>query len=146
VSDHSERNREGLERLRRLTSLSDAELAKVTGNGWNVATVLGHMAFFDRMLPLRWDTYEKDGVFAQLTPNHFDLINHAGAGDWSALPPRAAVARCIEAAEGAVARIAALPEKTVAVALETNRPALLDRGLHWNPHIDQIESAIGRDV
>ncbi len=109
-------------------------MAKATGNGWTVSTVLGHMAFFDRMLLLRWDTYEKDGVFAELTPNHFDLINDAGAGDWSALPPRATVAKCIEAAERAVARIDALPEEAVAVALETNRVALLERMLHWNPH------------
>jgi hypothetical protein len=146
VSDHGERNREGLERLRRLTSLSDAELAKDTGNGWKVSTVLGHMAFFDRMLLVRWDTYENEGVFAAMTPNHFDLINHAGAGDWSALAPRATVARCIEAAEGAVARIEALPQNAVAVALETNRPALLERMLHWGPHLGQIESAIGRDI
>jgi hypothetical protein len=146
VSDHGERNREGLERLRRLESLSDADLARDTGNGWTVSTVLGHMAFFDRMLLLRWDAYEKDGAFAEMTPNHFDLINGAGAADWSALPPRAAVARCIEAAEGAVARIDALPEKAVAVALETNRVALLERILHWNPHLAQIESAIGREV
>jgi hypothetical protein len=146
VSDHGERNREGLERLRRLTSLSDAELAKDTGNGWNVSTVLGHMAFFDRMLLLRWDTYEKEGVFAAMTPNHFDLINYAGAGDWSALAPRATVVRCIEAAEHALARIEALPENAVAVALETNRVALLERVLHWNPHLDQIENAIGREI
>jgi len=146
VSEHDERNREALDRLRRLTTLTDAELAKDTGNGWSVATVLGHMAFFDRMLLLRWDTFEKDGVFAELTPNHFDLINHAGAGDWSVLAPRAAVARCIEAAEGAVARIEALPEKAVAVARETNRPALLQRILHWGPHLEQIESAIGREI
>jgi len=146
VNDHGQHNREGLERLRRLTSLSDAELAKDTGDGWTVATVLGHMAFFDRLLLLRWDTYEKDGVFAELTPNHFDLINYAGAGDWSALPPRAAVARCIEAAERAVARINALPEKVVAVVLETPRVALLERMLHWSPHLVQIERAIGREI
>ena len=146
MSEHVERNREGLERLRRLTSLSDSELTKDTGNGWSVATVLGHMAFFDRMLLLRWDAYEKDGVFAALTPNHFDMINYAGAGDWSALPPSAMVARCIEAAEQAVARIDALPDKAVAVAVETNRPALLERIIHWGPHLDQIESAIGREI
>jgi hypothetical protein len=146
VSDHGERNREGLERLRRLASLSASELATDTGNGWNVATVLGHMAFFDRMLLLRWDTFEKEGVFAELTPNHFDMINHAGAGDWSALPPTAAAARCITAAELAVARIEALPEKAVAVARETNRVALLERPVHWYPHLDQIESAIGREI
>ena len=146
VSEHGQRNREALERLRRLTSLSDAELAKDTGNGWSVATVLGHMAFFDRMLLLRWDTYERDGVFAELTPNHFDMINYAGAGDWSALAPRAAVARCIEAAEVAVARIQALPEKAVAVAVETKRVALLERMVHWGPHLDQIEGAIGREI
>jgi len=146
VIDHGERNHAGLERLRRLTSLTDAELAKDTGNGWTVTTVLGHMAFFDRMLLLRWDTYEKDGVFAELTPNHFDLINHAGAGDWSALSPRAAVVRCLEAAEAAVARIEALPEKAVAVARETNRVALLERPVHWYPHLDQIEGAIGREI
>jgi mycothiol maleylpyruvate isomerase-like protein len=146
VSDHGDRNREGLARLRRLASLSDAELAKDTGNGWTVSTVLGHIAFFDRMLPLRWDTYEKDGVFAELTPNHFDMINDAGAGDWSALPRQATVAKCIEAAERAVARIDALPETAVAFALETKRMALLDRTLHWNPHLDQIKGAIGREI
>jgi hypothetical protein len=98
------------------------------------------------MVLLRWDTYEKDGLFAELTPNHFDLINDAGAGDWSALPPRDTVARSIAAAERAVARIDALPEKAVAVALETNRVALLERMVHWYPHLDQIESAIGREI
>ena len=146
MNDHGQHNREGLERLRRLTSLSDAELAKDTGDGWTVATVLGHMAFFDRLLLLRWDTYEKDWVFAELTPNHFDLINYAGAGDWSSLPPRNAAARCIEAAERAVERIDALPEGAVAVARETNRLALLERMLHWYPHLEQIQSAIGREI
>jgi hypothetical protein len=146
VSDRDERNREGLERLRRLTSLSDAELAKDAGDGWTVSTVLGHMAFFDRMLPQRWDIYEKDGAFAEMIPKHFDLINDAGAADWSAIPPRATVAKCIEAAEKAILRIEALPKRVVAVALETKREALLDRTLHWNPHLHQIESAIGREI
>jgi Mycothiol maleylpyruvate isomerase N-terminal domain len=146
MSDHGEHNREGLDRLRRLTSLSDAELAKDTGDGWTVTTVLGHMAFFDRMLPMRWDTYEKDGVFAEMTPNHFDMINYAGAGDWTSLPPRRAAATCIEAAERAVERIHALPESAVSVALETNRGALLERILHWYPHLEQIEKAIGREI
>ena len=146
MSDHGERNRQGLERLRRLASLSDAELATDTGDGWTVSAVLAHMAFFDRMLVPRWDTYEKDGAFAEMTPRHFDLMNDAGAGDWSALPPRPTVAKCIEAAERAVARIDALPAKAMAVALETNRVALLDRTLHWGPHLDQIKSAIGREI
>jgi Mycothiol maleylpyruvate isomerase N-terminal domain len=146
MSDHAEHNHEGLERLRRLASLSDAEQAKDTGDGWTVTTVLGHMAFFDRMLLLRWDTFEKDGVFAEMTPNHFDMINYAGASDWSSQPPRDAAASCIEAAERAVERIDALPEAAVSVALETNRGALLDRTLHWYPHLEQIESAIGREI
>jgi hypothetical protein len=116
MSDHGDRNHEGLERLRRLTSLSDAELATDTGNEWTVATVLGHMAFFDRMLLLRWDTYEKDRTFAELTPNHF------------------------------VERIDALPEAAVAVALGSNRVALLERMLHWYPHLAQVETAIGREI
>src|SRR5690242_7471536 len=91
VSDHGDHNREGLERLRRLTSLTDAELGSDAGDGWTVTTILGHLAFFDRMLLLRWDTYEKEGVFTELTPAHFDLMNFAGAAGWSALPPRVAV-------------------------------------------------------
>jgi len=146
MSEHGERNREGLERMRRVASLTDAELAQATGNGWTVSTVLGHLAFFDRMLLLRWDTYEKEGVFAELTPNHFELINGAGVADWSTIPPRDAAARCVDAAGLAVARIDALPEQSVAYALETNRVALLERMLHWNPHLDQIESAIGREI
>jgi hypothetical protein len=146
VSEHGERNREGVERLRRLSSLTDSELAKETGNGWTVSTVLGHLAFYDRMLLMRWDIYEQNGVFAEMTPNHFDMINGAADDDWAALPPGAAVDRCIEAAEGAVARIDALPEHAVAVAMETNRVALLERMLHWYPHLTQIESAIGREI
>ena len=115
-----------------------------TGGPWRQCS--GTWLFFDRLLILRWDTYEKDCVFAELTPNHFDLINYAGADDWSALPPRIAVARCIEAAEHAVARIDALPEKIVSVVLETPRVALLERMLHWNPHLDQIQTAIGREI
>ena len=38
------------------------------------------------------------------------------------------------------------PEKAVAVARETNRVALLERLVHWYPHLDQIESAIGREI
>ena len=50
------------------------------------------------------------------------------------------------AAERAVERIDALPEGAVSYALETNRVALLERMLHWHPHLDQIESAIGREI
>jgi hypothetical protein len=146
MSDHAARNREGLERLRRLTSLTGAELATDIGNGWTVATALGHIAFFDRLMLLRWDTFEKDGFFAEMTPPHFDLINYAGAGDWSALPPEQAVSRCLEAAERAVERIDALSENAVNVALESNRIALLERMLHWYPHLSQIEEAIGREI
>jgi hypothetical protein len=146
MSDHVGHNRSGLVRLRRLASLTDAELARDTGNGWTVGTVLGHLAFFDRMLIVRWDIYEKEGAFAEMTPNHFDLINYAGAGDWSALPLPEAAAGCIEAAERAVDRIDALPDGAVAVALETKRAALLERTLHWYPHLEQIERAIGREI
>jgi len=146
VSDHGDHNREGLERLRRLATLSDADLAQDVGDGWTVTTVLGHLAFFDRMLILRWDTYEKDGVFAELTPSHFDLMNYAGAAGWSALPPRVAVEACIDAAEKAVARIDALPQKAVDAAIETNRMALLERIVHWSQHLAQIEDALGREL
>ena len=73
-------------------------------------------------------------------------MSYAGAGDWSALPPRAAVATCTEAAERAVERIDALPEKVVTAAAKMNRVALLDRIVHWNPHLEQIEGAIGREI
>lgn len=146
MSDHSEHNREGLERLRRLTSLTDAELSRDCGDGWTVTTILGHLAFFDRMLLLRWDTYEKDGVFTELTPVHFDLMNYAGAAGWSALSRQSAIGGCIEAAERAVARIDALPQKAVDAALETNRVALLERIIHWSAHLDQVERAIGREI
>lgn len=146
MSDHRERNREGLARLRRLSSLTDAELATMTGGGWTVATVIGHMAFFDRMLLLRWDTYEKEREFAQLTPAHFDLINFAGATDWSDVPSREAATRCIDTAERAVERIDSLPDEAVNAVLETCRVALVERLLHWGPHLEQIETALGREI
>ena len=55
TSDHVARNREQLERLRRLVArLGDDDLRRELPDGWTVADALAHLAFYDRRAQIFW--------------------------------------------------------------------------------------------
>jgi hypothetical protein len=140
---HLTRNVAELERLRFLGSrLLAADPPPQLGGGWTAPAVFAHLSFWDRLVCARWDLYDRDGAIETLPDTHTDLVNAAGLPLWLALPPEAAVAEAIEAAGQVVDRIAALSPAAVEAALTTGRRAMLDRALHWTPHLDELAGVL----
>jgi hypothetical protein len=141
--DYLEANKKGRERLQTLASrLSDEQLALPTGDGWRVAALLAHLAFWDfRMLMLvkRW----KQSAVGP-SPIDSDAINNAMKPLCLAIAVREAANLAIQAAEEIDTELENLPEGVRAgmEILVQEGMLRLDRSIHRNEHIDQIERAV----
>jgi hypothetical protein len=97
-------------------------------DGWTVAQVLGHLAFWDRFLAARWRAALAIGPAEQPTylPDELPgLLNEA-------LAPAPVV-------DGI---IAGLPAETPDESILAERPALLDRSIHRLEHLAAIDLAL----
>ena len=139
------RNRDGVARLRALVRrLDDAALSREIGDGWTVAAALAHLAFWDRLVAERWNHFDRNGTFLDVSDTLLEVINAAGLPEWRRVPPRGAAEGAVEAAEGFIARASGLSEAAVERATATGRRFMLDRTLHWYPHLDAIEAIVDR--
>jgi hypothetical protein len=137
---HLERNARDRERLRDLVArLDDEALQRPLDGPWTVAATLAHLAFWDRWVQARWDRYERDGAIEDLPDGVIELANAAGLPQWLALAPRRAAEQALAAAEEGDRRIARLAPEAVRHAMATGRRSMLDRSLHREPHLDEIE-------
>src|SRR5215211_9338809 len=85
--DHVARNREQLERLRRLVArLSDDDLRRELPGGWTIRDVLAHLAFYDRRAQILLEQFARGGVFA--SPYDYETINAALLHLTRRIPPR----------------------------------------------------------
>ncbi|HXZ99839.1 MAG TPA: hypothetical protein VEK76_05765 [Candidatus Binatia bacterium] len=111
-------------------------------DGWTASAVFAHLAFWDRFVLARWDQYDSSGIIEDLPEGHLDLVNSAALPLWLALEAGVAISQAIEAATAVADRIAALSPDAVDYARRTGRPAMLDRTLHWSPHLDELSAAL----
>jgi hypothetical protein len=138
-----EANKTGRERLHALASrLSDEQLALPTGDGWTVAALLAHLAFWDfraLVLAKRW---KQTAVGPSLIDS--DAVNDAMKPLCLAIAIREATNLAIQAAEAVDAELENLPEQVRAglEILVKEGKFRLDRSIHRNEHIDQIERAL----
>ena len=138
-----EEMRKWREKLRALTSrLSEEELRLQAGDGWTVAAALAHLAFYDyRALGLiRY--WKKNGVGP--SPLDSNIVNDAMKLVFVAIPGKEAVRLALEAAEAVDAEIEKLPEELrpgIDVLVKEGK-FRLNRGLHREAHIEQIERAL----
>jgi hypothetical protein len=140
TADHVERNREQLERLRRLVEhLSDDDLRRELPGGWTIADTLGHLAFYDRRAAILLERFARDGVSA--SPYDFEAINAALPYLTRWIPLRAIAAEAVEAAEAADQAVAATPEELFAEILEVGQ-VNPERAEHRRHHLDDIEAAL----
>ncbi|MBF6613747.1 MAG: maleylpyruvate isomerase N-terminal domain-containing protein [Chloroflexi bacterium] len=148
--DQSYRQRNDAERARLtrlVASLSDEQLARdVRDDGWTVAAMLAHLAFWDRMRFACWELWEQGD-----TNRHFstdveqDMINSAGFAQWLALPPREAARQAVEAAEAVDRKIASLPADRLDAYMKgggKHEHRMVDRSIHRKAHIDEIAGAL----
>jgi hypothetical protein len=137
-----ETNRRELDRLKALVDrASDEDLRRPMDDGWTVASVLGHLAFWDLRIATALERWGPDGTgpFPSYYDDAVDWINDSAKPLISALEPRAAARVAIEAAEAADRSVAAMSDDLLAKNEETGRYINTDRTEHRGEHLDEIE-------
>ncbi|MBA3738446.1 MAG: maleylpyruvate isomerase N-terminal domain-containing protein [Actinobacteria bacterium] len=144
-------NEEQLTRMRNLVdTLSDEELAAPMEAGWTVASVLGHLAFWDYRIVALVDRWGSDGEGTQPdAPGSYDeeavdWINDAGKPLLRAMPPRVAAQAAVDAAGEADRRVADLSDDLWATNERTGNYINPLRADHRREHLDEIDQARSR--
>jgi hypothetical protein len=142
TADLNARNRAARERLEALIArVGDRDVA--LDDGWTVAALLGHLAFWDRIAMARLEKYLRDREApASASDTITDYTNAAGMRQWKDTPMRIAAAQARDSAAEVDRLIAALPADALEELKALNRPFLIERSAHRKQHIDQIERAL----
>jgi hypothetical protein len=135
----------GFERLiASLSKLTPTELDVPLPNDWTVSATLAHLAFWDQWVVARWWRFQAIGGFEDIDDSVMDLVNEAALPAWTALAAEDTVRMALASARQAVDTVSNLREAAQAAATDTGRDAMLDRSLHWDPHLHEINKALGR--
>jgi hypothetical protein len=142
VSANDEQRERLAEIVQRLTA---DDHAREVMPGWTIGALLGHLAFWDRLVIERWTGAIADGatVPVSLSDVLTDLINGASLSQWLAMPGPLAGREAVAAAEAVDAYVEGLEEARVAAAEEAGLARLIDRSRHRVEHLDAIEAALG---
>ncbi|HSB01487.1 MAG TPA: maleylpyruvate isomerase N-terminal domain-containing protein [Anaerolineales bacterium] len=128
-------------------SLSDQDLARSTDYGWTVAALLAHLAFWDQRVVVILKRWKETGF--DLSPIDSTAVNDALKALCHALDPHTAVELCLACAEAADAELAALTPDLVKQIEEhieaTATQFRMDRSLHRNGHLNDMEALLKRD-
>ncbi len=138
-------NRESRERLAGLVAgLTPTQLAMDLGEGWTVASVLGHVGFWDRWQGDRWELMlagswraDDESVLAAE-----DLANDALHAYW-ALQSGGDLGRlAVEAATRVDSLVEGAPDDRIDRMLAGPNAFVVERFRHRGEHLEQIERAI----
>lgn len=122
-----------------LAKCSEADLARPMPDGWTVAGVLLHMAFWDQRIVVLLEQWQKDGVIPRLEDSaDVDWTNDSVKPMLLAVAPRAAADLALRIAETADAMVAAVRDELV----EQNTYLNFSRADHRGEHLEQIEAAL----
>lgn len=141
-------NRVALDRLRAFVEkASDADLEQPMSDGWTVATVLAHVAFWDLRIVACIEAWRPDGTGPVPTYHEdaVDWINDSVKPLISGLQPRVAARVAVEAAEAADHAVAGLSDELYARNESLGWLVNPDRADHRLEHLDEIEQVLSRD-
>ncbi len=141
--DYLEANKKGRERLQGLANrLTDEQLALPTGDGWTIAAILAHLAFWDFRVLVLVKRWKQTGVGP--SPIDADAVNDAMKPLCLAIAVRETANLALQAAEAVDTELESLPEHVRAGIENLVREGKfrLDRSIHRNEHIDLIERAL----
>jgi uncharacterized damage-inducible protein DinB len=125
--------------------LSDEDLARPMPGGWTVASVLGHVAFWDQRIIALIEEWRKAGVGTpprMLDEGHVDWINDATKPLLLAVAPGRAAGLTLSIAESTDRMVAELSEEFLAANSKAGSPVNVRRAEHRREHIDEIEAAL----
>jgi hypothetical protein len=142
---YAQQNSESRQRLQTLVrGLSAEDLARTTDYGWTVAALLAHLAFWDHRMSNILKRWQTEG----LDPSEIDsaAVNDSLKVICEALEPRAAVELALSAAEKIDSELETLTadfvKKLEEHAEATNTQFRMNRSLHRNAHINDIEALL----
>jgi len=131
------------ERLRALVArLSAAELAQPLGDGRTIASIRGHVAFWDRrvlVLLERWTRGEAHPSPADTEPEDVHWINDAAHAFFLAIAPRELAHLALRTAEEVDRQVELVSPELVAAIRAAGEPISLARFHHRGEHLDEIE-------
>jgi len=132
------------ERLRALVArLSDADLARPMPDGWTVAAVLAHAAYWDARAIYWMDKWGPDGEPTTYEEEDTDAANESAKPLCLALRPRDAAKLAVRVAEEADGKVKALSDAMLTkIAAKGGPPFDLSRANHRREHLDDIERAL----
>jgi Mycothiol maleylpyruvate isomerase N-terminal domain len=138
----NDRERHRLEAL--VNKLDDAALSRPMPDGWTVASVLAHLAFWDQRIPTFIDLLKRGEKVPHEDPIDVEWINAAAKPTQLALPPRRAATLAVETARAVDAAVAAMSDDLLAKNAAAGSPIKLERSEHRREHLDEIEQALAK--
>jgi uncharacterized damage-inducible protein DinB len=143
IGNYSEVNQSEYKRLTDLlASLSDEDLKRSLPNGWTIADVLAHLAFWDAYAIACFQEWARNGFKSPAA--QYDAINQAVDG-MSCLISSASLRRWVLEMAEASNRTAANASPEVQAAIQAaGRESFLCRSKHRSHHLDQIAALLGR--
>jgi hypothetical protein len=145
VNKYNKENDKSRERLQKLLNgITDEELKYIIyKEGWTVAVMLGHVAFWDERRALNLQEWIQNGIAASGI-NEVDtrIINDTLVPFLLALAPRKAAELTLAAAEKVDRVIAGLPGEMVKKIEELGDEYALDRAKHRKMHLDEIDTLL----
>jgi DinB family protein len=129
------------ERLRSLVArLSDKELGRPMPDGWTVAAVLAHAAYWDARAIYWIDKWGPNGMPSTYEPENVEAVNESAKPLCLALPPRAAAQLALRLAEESDGKVSGLSDEILAKIQAAGAPPFnLSRAIHRKEHLDDIE-------
>ena len=136
-----EANRTSTNRMRQIVErITPDDLLTVLSNGWTVADTLGHLAFWDyrviRVIELARENHKVD------SPDLDIQLNEVLLPFLKAIPPARISVMALELAAKLDEMLESCDEQSLTL-IDAKNHRWVDRSLHRNEHLDDIESFLG---
>ena len=124
-----------------VSRITDEQLSRLVGDsGWTVASLLAHLAFWDQRALLLLQKWQRQGIGPSALD--IDIINDTVRFFLVALPVQTAARMCLEAADAIDAQIESVSADMLAKVETHGTTVRLDRAIHRQHHLAQIERAL----
>lgn len=137
-----DRERRRLEAL--VGKLDDAALSRPMPDGWTVAGVLAHLAFWDQRIVTFIEFLKRGTRVPEEDAIDVEWINEAVKPTQLALPARRAATLAIETARAIDQAVATLSDELLAKNAAAGSPINLRRAEHRREHLDEIERTLAK--
>ncbi len=117
--------------------ISTDQFGHKSPDGWTVASLFAHMAFWDRRVLVLARRWKAKGV--DESPIDSTAMNDAMQPLCLAIEPQTAIRLSLDAAEAVDAELETMPARLVQAVEASSNHFRFNRGLHRNDHMDQIE-------